>query len=176
MICLFMKYRVRCITITKSYKVYMIMNRYALYYVLILSNTTMVTYGCIHMELYSCIRYLDFKRIRHENCVRMLPRHTVLLGIWTSKESDMSTNNVLKIGSVIEPEKLLIQGLGAESIIEPQSNRIKSGPKRSLVDSPTDSIRFLKHCSPIIPTRTSSLLEIMEPPNIPNNYLPLHDF
>ena len=67
MLCLFMKYQVRCNTITKSYKVYMIMNRYALHYFLILSNRTMVNYGCIHMELYSFIRYLDFKRIRHEN-------------------------------------------------------------------------------------------------------------
>ena len=176
MICPFMKYQVTCNTITKSYKMYMIMNRYALHYFLILSNTTMVTYGCIHMELYSFIRYLDFKRIRHENWVRMLHHHTVLLGIWTSKESDMSTNNVLKIESVLELEKLPIQGLGAEPIIEPQSNWIKSGPKWSLVDSLTDSIRFLKHYSPIIPIRTSPLLEIMEPPNIPNNYLPFHDF
>ena len=138
MICSFMKYWVRCNTITKSSKVYMIMNRYALHYFLILSNTTMVTYACIHMELYSFIRYLDFKRSRHENWVRMLPHHTILSGIWTSKESNMRTNNVLKIGPVIEPEKLPIQGLGAKSIIEPQSNWIKSGLKRSLVDSPTN--------------------------------------
>ena len=41
--------------------------------------------------------------------------------------------NVLKIGSVTELKKLLFHGLGAE----PQSTRIKPGPKRSLVEGPT---------------------------------------
>ena len=56
---------------------------------------------------------------------------------------DLNTN-VLKIGLVSKPKELPVHDLGTEPIVKSQSNRIKPGQKRSLVDDPIDSIRFLK--------------------------------
>ena len=39
---------------------------------------------------------------------------------------------------MIEHEKLLIHGLRLELLVEPHSNKIKSGPKRSSIDDPID--------------------------------------
>ena len=44
-----------------------------------------------------------------------------------------------------EPEKLLVQGLGAEPMVGSRSNRIKLGPERLTV-RPAGSVRVLKHC------------------------------
>ena len=48
--------------------------------------------------------------------------------------------NVLKIGPITKSKKLSIHGLWAEHIVKP-------GPKRSSIDGPANSIRFLKHDS-----------------------------